>query len=310
MSLISDTPFIDLYLGPDFTDVKGLNGRPGRVEAPESWEKDAQALREECLKHFELHQDPEFSLIQNGVILRVTQIGDAFGHTVFVIRKSNAQIRAFHMLGFPEDLVQSLLSETTRGLVIFCGEIGTGKTSSGASLIVARLLACGGIALAAEDPPETLLNGPHGAGRCIQMHVSRKTGGYEEALIRGMRSGADLMLIGEIRDTPAAVQVVRAAINGVFIVTTLHAGSPAQAIERIATLAEPQIRNAREILAQGLIAVIAQSLEVQGGQRTLKIKSLSLTGPDGNGIREKIRTNQIAMVEQDVENQSNRSLWG
>ncbi|POP73543.1 twitching motility protein PilT, partial [Pseudomonas syringae] len=36
----------------------------------------------------------------------------------------------------------------------------------------------------------------------------------------------------------------------------------------------------------------------------------ALTGPDGPGIREKIRSNQIAMISQDVDQQSNRSLWG
>lgn len=310
MSRIIDTPFVDLYLGPDFTDVKGLDGHSGRVEAPSSWEDDARTLRAECLKHYEQHQDPEFSLIKNGVVLRVTQIPDASGQAVFVLRKSNAQLREFDLLGFPEELVKSLLSDSVRGLVIFCGEMGTGKTSSAASLIVARLIACGGIALAAEDPSETDLNGPHGAGRCIQMQVSRRNGGYEEALLRGLRTGADMMLIGEIRDTATAVEAVRAAINGVFIVTTLHAGSVAQAIERVATLAEPKISNARSILAQGLVAVIALSLEGEASMRHLKIKSLSLTGSDGPGIREKIRTNQIAMLAQDVENQSNRSIWG
>ncbi|UXZ97257.1 Flp pilus assembly complex ATPase component TadA [Pseudomonas phytophila] len=310
MSLIIDTPFVDLYLGPDFTDVKGLEGDSRRVEAPASWAEDAQVLRAECLKYYELHQDPEFSLKKNGVVLRVTQIPDAFGQAVFVLRKSNAQLRPFDLLGFPEDLVDSLLSEHVRGLVIFCGEMGTGKTSSAASLIIARLKACGGIALAAEDPTETDLNGPHGSGRCIQMQVSRRNGGYEEALLRGLRTGADMMLIGEIRDTATAVQAVRAAINGVFIVTTLHAGSVPQAIERVATLAEPKISNVRSILSQGLVAVIALALEGQGSMRHLKIKSLSLTGKDGPGIREKIRSNQIAMLAQDVDHQSNRSIWG
>ncbi|KPB80607.1 twitching motility protein PilT [Pseudomonas syringae] len=310
MSPIIDTPFVDLYLGPDFTDVKGLDGQSGRVEAPDSWKESAQLLREECSKHFEVHQDPEFSLIKNGMVLRVTQIPDAFGQAVFVLRKSNAQLRPFDQLGFPEDLVTSLLAKNVRGLVIFCGEMGTGKTSSAASLVIARLIACGGIALAAEDPAETDLNGRHGPGRCIQMQVSRRNGGYEEALMRGLRSGADMMLIGEIRDTPTAVQAVRAAINGLFIITTVHAGTVPQAIERVATLAEPEISNVRSILSQGLVAVIALALDGEGSMRHLKIKSLSLTGHDGPGIREKIRSNQIAMLTQDLEYQSNRSLWG
>lgn len=310
MNRIIDTPFVDLYLGPDFTDVKGLDGQSGRVEAPESWKQDAQLLRDECAMHFEMHQDPEFSLIKAGIVLRVTQIPDALGQAVFVLRKSNAQLRPFDLLGFPEDLVTSLLTRTVRGLVIFCGEIGTGKTSSAASLVIARLIACGGIALAAEDPAETDLNGRHGSGRCIQMQVSRRNGGYEEALMRGLRSGADMMFIGEIRDTPTAVEAVRAAINGLFIVTTVHAGTVPQAIERVITLAEPKISNVRSILSQGLVAVVALALEGEGDMRHLKIQSLSFTGPDVHGIREKIRADQIASLAQDVEHQSNKRMWG
>jgi twitching motility protein PilT len=119
-----------------------------------------------------------------------------------------------------------------------------------------------------------------------------------------------MLFIGEIRDGRTAAQVVRASINGNFIVTTSHSGSVSQVIERIAALAQPEISNAREILSQGLLAVICQALEKNGTQTTLKVKSLLFTGDDGPGIREKIRTGHVQQVDQDVENQSQRSLWG
>lgn len=185
----------------------------------------------------------------------------------------------------------------------------SGKASGLLDEVTARLQECGGTALAIEDPPETNLNGLHGQGRCIQMQVSRRTGGYEEALLRALRTGADMILIGEIRDTAAAVQAVRAAINGVFVVCTFHAGSPTQALDRVLALASNEIKNAREILAQGLVAVVAQTLETQKDRRILKVRSLLLTEADGPAIREKIRKNEISSLDQDIENQSTRSLW-
>lgn len=311
MSRITEANFLDLFLGDGFSSVKQYEGAEAPlINAPAEWADDLVKLRNRCVEYFAQGQDPEFSLIEDGIVLRVTQIPDAFGQDVYVLRKSNAKIRPFDSLGFTTELSETLLSSSVRGLVIFCGEMGTGKTSTAASLVVARLIACGGIALAVEDPHETNLNGPHGEGRCIQMQVSRRTGGYEEALLRALRTGADLIFIGEIRDGPTAAQAVRASINGHFIVATSHSGSVSQSIERIASLAQPEVKNAHEILAQGLLAVVCLSFDSQGVHKTLKVKSLVMTGKDGPAIREKIRVGRTPQVDQDVENQSQRSLWG
>ncbi|SHN12645.1 twitching motility protein PilT [Pseudomonas asturiensis] len=119
-----------------------------------------------------------------------------------------------------------------------------------------------------------------------------------------------MIYVGEIRDIASAAQIVRASINGNFIITTGHSGSIPDVLERFASLAQPHISNAREILAKGLVAVVHQSLESIGSKKILKVKSLVLTGNDGAAIREKIRSGHIQQIEQDVENQSKRSLWG
>lgn len=311
MGRITEANFVDLYLGEGFSDVKGLDGAEAKkVSAPSEWADDLKRLRDKCSAHFAEFQDPEFSLIEDGVVLRVTQIIDSMGNEVFAISKAKPKIMPFDLLGLPDDLVNTLLNDAVRGLVIFCGEMGAGKTSSAASLVIARLESCGGIAFAMEDPQETNLNGSHGQGRCIQMQVSRRTGGYEEAFLRALRTRADLLFVGEIRDDKTAALVVRAAINGHFIITTSHSGSPSQAIEYIAALAQPRISNAREILAQGLLAVVFQTLDRGRGIPTLKVKSLLFSGEDGPGIREKIRTGNVQHVDQDVENQARRNIYG
>jgi len=310
VSAISEANFVDLYLGAGFADVKGLPGQPTRVPAPHDWKAEIDQLRDRCQEHFNKTQEPEFSLILDGAVYRVTQLQDLHAQSLFVLSKSVVQILPLDDLGLPDELHQSLFNPGIRGLIFICGEMGSGKTSSAASIVAARLKALGGMALTVEDPPEPLLHGEHGLGRCIQIPVSRRQGGYEEALIRALRTRAEILMVGEVRDTPTAAQVVQASINGHFIICTGHAGSVPQGIERLASLAQPRVPNAKDLLAQGLIAVIHQALTPDtDGFKRLKLQCLSLAGTDAPGIREKIRAGQLQMLEQDIANQSSRSLW-
>lgn len=311
MSLITSAEFVDLYLGNDFADVKGLRGAGQLVApAPESWTSEIEALRSQCHSEYQDGQDPEFSLVVDGVILRVTQIDDVFSGNIFVLRKSNAEIRDFNKLGFPQEVVNALLAPSLRGLVMICGDMNTGKTSTAASMIVERLLRHGGIAFAVEDPRETNLNGQHGSGRCIQVRTSRRTGGYSEALTRTLRTGADLVLIGEIRDEDTAYQACKASLNGHLVITTIHSKTGTQAIEKLVTLAKSKAQNAYEVVAEGLQAVVCQTLDLNGDTRHLSAESLLLTENDAPSIRDKIRRQTIHLVEEDITRQKRASLWG
>jgi len=311
VSLITAADFIDLYLGDDFADVKGLQGAGSRrVAAPDAWADEVKALREQCQSIYQDGQDPEFALVVDDVILRVTQLDNAFAGSIFVVRKSNAEIRDFYQLGFPQEVVEALLAPTLQGLVLIVGDMATGKTSTAASLIVARLRRHGGIGFAVEDPQETNTNGQHGQGRCIQVRTSRKSGGYSEALTRTLRSGADLVLVGEIRDEDTAYQVCKASLNGHLVIATMHSKTGAQAIEKLVTLAKPLAPNAYEVVAEGLQAVVCQSLEQLGTTRHLVAEPLLLTESDQHSIRDKIRRQNIHLIEEDILRQKQASLWG
>lgn len=135
-------------------------------------------------------------------------------------------------------------------------------------------------------------------------------GGYSETLIRALRTRADLILVGEVRDTATAAEVIKASINGHLIFSTGHGGSIGSSIQRLAVLAEPIMPNALEVLSQGLTVVIHQTLlRPDHGQPRLTLQTLSLTLDDAPSIREKIRSGHLQMIEQDIVTQSNRSLW-
>lgn len=311
MSLIASATFIDLYLGHDFADVKGLEGQPRRVAAPAEWQEEIKRLKARCQGQLDATGEPEFSIvIEDSVLFRVTYMLDVYAKPLFVLNRSAAKILPLMDIGLPDAVHNCVMSEATKGLVFICGEMASGKTTSAASIVQARLVQHGGLALAVEDPPDTPLHGLHGKGRCVQVPVSRRQGGYGEALIRALRTRADLIFVGEVRDTPTAVQAVQASINGHFIICTGHAGSVVMGIERLAVLAQPQLPNALQILSQGLVAVIHQTLQRSDhGPARLTLECLSLSDGDAPAIREKIRQGTLQMLEQDIANQSSRNIW-
>ncbi|MNJ42018.1 Twitching mobility protein [compost metagenome] len=191
--------------------------------------------------------------------------------------------------------------------------MANGKTSTAAGFVVDRLMHFGGLCIAIEDPPETKLNGVHGEGRCVQVHASRRTGGYADHLYHGMRTGADLIFIGEIRDRATACDAITASINGHLILATIHAGNVAQAAERLITLATGGMENAADVLATGLSMIIWQSLNrSHQGERVITrmtVQPLVLTGDDGLGIKEKIRQGKTQQILQDAALQQNSATW-
>nr|WP_256354538.1 ATPase, T2SS/T4P/T4SS family [Pseudomonas reactans] len=247
------------------------------------------------------------------MLLRVTKVIDINSQDVFFVRKSSAEIRKIEDLVFPEYVINAWRQPNLRGLVLIAGEMANGKTSTAAGLAVDRMMHHGGLCMAIEDPPETKLNGEHGPGRCVQVHASRRTGGYAEHLYHAMRTGADLIFIGEIRDQATACEALTASINGHLILATIHAGNVAQAAERLITLATGGMENAADVLATGLSMVIWQSLNrMHQGERVITrmtVQPLVLTGSDGLGIKEKIRQGKTPQILHDATRQQNSATW-
>jgi Tfp pilus assembly pilus retraction ATPase PilT len=311
---IGDLSFIDLYLGDQFCDITGYNGVAGRAPVPPYLEGDISELRAACkMQHAEVGDD-EFSLTVDSHVYRVSAYRDVDGRQVFALRRSAACLRPLNSLGFGAPLLGILMAREQRGLVLICGEMASGKTSTAASVVVERLKRYGGVCMAIEDPPETALNGIQGQGRCIQVPVTRRTG-YKEMLARAMRSGAGMILVGEIRDEETAIEVLRASINGHYIIATIHAGSVVQGIERLQTLCLARSPNTNAILADGLAAVVWQSRETvpgrqgQGSVGGTRVRAEFLLVHDQPTVKARIKNGAIASLEQDAKEQSARLAW-
>lgn len=315
---ISEVSFVDLYLGDGFCDITGLDGAGHRMPAPASLGNELELLRKECKRICEAEGEAEFSLLVDGTIFRGTALEDVANKDVFILRRSAASILPVQSIGFSPMVLKELLRKDMKGLILFAGEMGAGKTSTLASVLNARLERHGGIAIAIEDPPETNLNGLHGEGRCIQVRASRKNGGYKEQMRRAMRSGADTILVGEIRDNEPAMEAVKGSINGHLLMATIHAGSPIEAIERLQTFCNGAgASNTNEILADGLAMVIWQTMERmkmpdtprQTGRHVPRIRSEFLIVRERTGVKTKIRKGLLDQLVHDVSEQSTQMAW-
>ena len=314
---INEISFVDLYLGDGFCDITGLDGA-GRIPAPPSLAGELDFLRKECKRICEAEGESEFSLLVDGTIFRGTALEDVANNDVFILRRSAASILPVQSIGFSPLVLNELLRKDMKGLILFAGEMGAGKTSTMASVLKARLERHGGIAIGIEDPPETNLNGLHGEGRCIQVRASRKNGGYKEQMRRAMRSGADTIMVGEIRDNEPAMEAAKGSINGHLLMATIHAGNPIEAIERLQTFCKGAgASNTNEILADGLSMVIWQTLErmrmpntaQQTGRNVTRIRSEFLIVRDKTGVKARIRKGQLDQLVHDVTEQSTQMAW-
>ena len=146
-----------------------------------------------------------------------------------VVRVIKTDIPNFRDLGLP-DIVPKLVLQK-RGLVLFVGGTGSGKSTSLASLIDYRNTHTSGHIITIEDPVEFLH--PHKKSIVNQREVGVDTDSYEDALQNTLRQAPDVILIGEIRSRETMEHALAFAETGHLCLSTLHANNANQALERI-----------------------------------------------------------------------------
>ncbi len=151
------------------------------------------------------------------------------GATGLVFRTITTQIPKFEDLGLPEVLKD--IAMTKRGLVIFVGGTGSGKSTSLAAMVGYRNENSYGHIITIEDPVEFV----HEHKNCIitQREVGVDTDNWYSALRNTLRQAPDVILIGEIRDRETMDYAIAFAETGHLCMATLHANSTNQALDRI-----------------------------------------------------------------------------
>lgn len=174
-----------------------------------------------------------------------------------VLRRIESKIPTAEELGIPPILNE--LAMTKRGLIIFVGATGTGKSTSLAAMVGHRNNNSTGHIITIEDPIEYLH--PHAGCVVTQREVGIDTESYEVALKNTLRQAPDVILIGEIRTQETMNHAIAFAETGHLCLSTLHANNANQAIDRIIHFFPEEAHNQLFMdLSLNLKALIAQQL--------------------------------------------------
>ncbi len=151
------------------------------------------------------------------------------GSVGLVFRTITSKIPTLDELGLPEVLKD--IAMTKRGLVIFVGGTGSGKSTSLAAMIGYRNEHSYGHIITIEDPVEFM----HDHKNCVisQREIGVDTDNWHIALKNTLRQAPDVILIGEIRDRETMDYAIAFAETGHLCMSTLHANSTNQALDRI-----------------------------------------------------------------------------
>lgn len=184
-----------------------------------------------------------------------------------VLRRIETNIPKIDDLGLPEVIKE--LAMVRRGLVIFVGATGTGKSTSLAAMVGHRNRNSKGHIISIEDPIEFI----HQHQGCVitQREVGIDTDSFEIALKNTLRQAPDVILIGEVRSRETMDHAIAFAETGHLCLCTLHANNANQALDRIIHFF-PADRH-RQLwmdLSLNLKGIVAQQL---------------IPTPDGNGRR-------------------------
>ena len=174
-----------------------------------------------------------------------------------VLRTITTAIPKFEELGLPPVLKD--VAMTKRGLVIFVGGTGSGKSTSLAAMIGYRNENSYGHIITIEDPIEYV----HDHKNCLitQREVGVDTDSWESALKNTLRQAPDVILIGEVRERETMEHAIAFAETGHLCLCTLHANSANQALDRIINFF-PEERRAQLLmdLSLNLKGLISQRL--------------------------------------------------
>ena len=189
-----------------------------------------------------------------------------------VARNIKTDIPKFEDLKLPEVLKDVIMAK--RGLVLFVGGTGSGKSTSLAALIDHRNSHSGGHIITIEDPVEYV----HKHKKCIvnQREVGVDTRSWHAALKNTLRQAPDVILIGEIRDRETMEHAMAFAETGHLAISTLHANNANQAIDRIINFF-PEERRPQLLmdLSTNLKAFVSQRLvPTKDGKRCAAVEIL------------------------------------
>ena len=229
-------------------------------------------MNEEQISEFEHRPEMNLAISEDGIGRFRVNIFRQRGSISMVIRNIKTDIPDWKQLGLPGVLTDVIMEK--RGLVLFVGATGSGKSTSLASLIDHRNSNSAGHIITIEDPVEFVHS--HKQSIVNQREVGVDTDSYEDALKNTLRQAPDVILIGEIRDQETMEHALAFAETGHLAISTLHANNANQALDRIINFFPEERRNQLLLdLSLNLRAFVSQRLiKTVDGKRAAAVEIL------------------------------------
>ncbi|MAT65933.1 MAG: type IV pili twitching motility protein PilT [Gammaproteobacteria bacterium] len=297
----------DLYLSTGAPPCAKFHGQLKVVEkatmTPERIREIAYSLMSETQqKDFERKPEMNLAISEHNVGRFRVNIFKQRNSIGMVVRNIKTEIPAWQDLGLPPILTDVMMSK--RGLVLFVGATGSGKSTSLASLIDYRNNNATGHIITIEDPIEFIHS--HKKSIVNQREVGLDTDSYEDALANTLRQAPDVILIGEIRHRETMEHAISFAETGHLCLSTLHANNANQALDRIINFFPEEKRDQLLLdLSLNLRAFISQRLvQTVDGQRTAAIEILLGTPL----VKELVRRGDVHEIKEVMEKSENLGM--
>ena len=253
-------------------------------------------LNEKQKTELENGRDADFALVISGGKRQRVNVFCQHGKLCATIRILNNDIPVLAELGLPK--VLDKLAEEPRGLILFTGPTGSGKSTSMAAVIEKINQERAEHILTVEDPVEYVFE--QKKSLIHQREVGADVESFASALRSALREDPDIILVGEMRDYETISAALTAAETGHLVMSTLHTTGAAQTIDRIIDACPTGSQNQiRTQLAGVLQAVITQCLMPNRTRTGRVVATEVLLGTDAaaNLIREN-KCHQIGTLMQ------------
>ena len=224
----------DLFITAEFPPAIKVDGKVTRLMdqplvAAHTLSLARSIMSDKQVAEFERTKECNFAISPAGIGRFRVNAFIQQGRVGMVLRTIPANIPTIDGMGLPQVLKE--VAMTKRGLCIFVGATGSGKSTSLAAIVDWRNEHSQGHIVTVEDPIEFV----HPHKNCIitQREVGLDTDSWEAALKNSLRQAPDVILMGEIRDRETMEHAIVFSETGHLCLATLHANSANQALDRI-----------------------------------------------------------------------------